>query len=95
MQPHVMRHGSVLYSMELARRIGVGAALHLQPPKLISAGAAQLGDGVLLCSRKDMDEVCIYDVQSNSLRKVWHLLCALEVDSHIDWTNGNVFPWWV
>ena len=50
MQPHIMLPGCNLFDAALARSRGVGAALHLRPPRLeASSGATQPGG--LLCTR--------------------------------------------
>ena len=66
MQPHSMPPGCNLFDAGLARSVGVGAALHLQPPRLVAySSATQPGDlqpGELLVTRQDMTALCTYDI---------------------------------
>ena len=100
MQPHSMPPGCNLFDVDLARVVGVGAALHRQPPRLqASSGAFQPGGlqpGALLCTREDMDAICTYDIHQASWRQVREKLAELaEVDYDIDWRDGQEFPWGV
>ena len=79
MKPHTMRWGCNLFDAALARSRGVGAALHLRPPRLgASSGAAQPGG--LLCTRDDMTAICSYDITQVNPRKVQEKLLELQDD---------------
>ena len=71
MKPHSMPPGCNLFDADLARSIGVGAALHLRPPQLVEySRAAQPGGlqpGGLLCTRQDMEALCRYDINQIKL----------------------------
>ena len=100
MQPHSMPPGCNLFDVDLARVVGVGAALHRQPPRLqASSGAFQPGGlqpGPLLCTREDMDAICTYDIHQVSWRQVRDKLAELDdFDQQIDWRDGKEFPRWV
>ena len=95
MHPHAMPSGSVLFSLAQAQDIGVGASLHLRPPgRAADAGAPQ--PGVVLCRRGDVDEICPYDVQMWSWRRVREIvLQPMEEESEVDISDGHLFPWWL
>ena len=110
MLPHRMLPGSVLFRKATAREVGVGAALHAEPPGVVRdaqralpaapgpggdiADALQLG--AIVATRQDMDEVCKYDVMMLSWKVVREKLSALpDDDDTVDWSNGVSFPWWV
>ena len=111
MTPHRMLPGSVLFRKATAWEVGVGAALHAEPPGVVRdaqralpaapgpggdiADALQLG--AIVATRQDMDEVCKYDVMMLSWKVVREKLSALETDDEdtVDWSNGVSFPWWV
>ena len=95
MHPHAMPSGSVLFSLAQAQEIGVGASLHLRPPgRAADAGAPQ--PGVVLCRRGDVDEICPYDVQMWSWRRVREIvLQPMEEESEVDISDGHLFPWWL
>ena len=89
-----------MFDPDLARSIGVGAALHERPPRLVPySGATQPGalqPGDLLCTREDMDALCPYDINQINWRQVRDKLLQLEdFDQEIDWSDGTHFPWWV
>ena len=111
MKPHRMLPGSVLFRKATAWEVGVGAALHAEPPGVVRdaqralpaapgpggdiADALQLG--AIVATRQDMDEVCKYDVNMLSWKVVRAKLAALEThdEDRVDWSNGQRFPWWV
>ena len=111
MLPHRMLPGSVLFRKATAREVGVGAALHAEPPGVVRdaqralpaapgpggdlANALQVGG--IVATRQDMDEVCKYDVNMLSWKYVREKLAALEThdEASVDWSNGQSFPWWV
>ena len=95
MQPHTMLPGCNLFDAALARSVGVGAALHQRPPRLVaSSGAAQPGE--LLCTRQDMDAFCPYDINEVNWRQVRDRLAELgDHDQEVDWSDGQHFPWWL
>ena len=95
MQPHRMPFGSVLFNLAQAQDIGVGASLHVFPPRLAAdAGAPQ--PGMVLCTRDDMNESCPYDVQMWSWRHVReHLLQLRGEEGQVDISDGHLFPWWL
>ena len=95
MHPHSMLSGSMLFSLAQAQEIGVGASLHLRPPgRAADAGAPQ--HGVVLCTRGDVDESCIYDVQMWTWRRVREILLQpQEKKTHVDVSDGHWFPWWL
>ena len=89
-----------MFDADLARSIGVGAALHLRPPRLVAySGATQPGGlqpGDLLCTRQDMDALCPYGITHIKWRQVREKLAELQdFDHEIDWSDGGHFPWWV
>ena len=99
MQPHNMPPGCNLFDAGLARSVGVCAALHLRPPRLVAySGATQPGDlqpGDLLCTRQDMTASCQYDINQTNWRQVREKLAELgDFDHQIDWSDGKHFPWW-
>ena len=81
----------------LARSVGVGAALHLRPPRLVATSSAtQPGASRLLCTREDMSAFCTYDIQSVNWRHVRDKLMELgDEDQEIEWSEGEHFPWWL
>ena len=110
MKPHRMLPGSVLFRKATAWEVGVGAALHAEPPGVVRdaqralpaapgpggdiADALQLG--AIVATRQDMDEVCKYDVMMLSWKVVREKLSALpDDDDTVDWSDGVSFPWWV
>ena len=95
MHPHSMPSGSSLFSLTQAQEIGVGASLHLRPPgRAADAGAPQ--PGVVLCTRRDVDESCPYDVQMLSWRRVREVfLQPRQEGSQDDISDGHLFPWWL
>lgn len=105
MQPHHMPQGTALFNMRHACQRGVGAVLHRQPPALVrNAGALQPGvqnagalqPRVPLCTRDDMNSLCIYDIQSINWRQVRRILDSLgNEDAEFDWNSGDTFAWWV
>jgi hypothetical protein len=71
-------------------------------------GAAQPGDGQpgvaqpgnppghLLATREDLDQLCVYDLQSVNWKAVREALRVLPPHDHtVDWSDGSHFPWWV
>jgi hypothetical protein len=95
MCPHSMTSMSVLFSLAQAQEIGVGASLHLRPPgRAADAGAPQ--PGVVLCTRGDVDESCLYDVQMINWRRVREkLLQPKKEETQVDISDGLLFPWWL
>ena len=95
MHPHSMPSGSVLFSLAQAQEIGVGASLHLRPPgRAADAGAPQ--PGVVLCTRRDVDESCPYDVQMLSWRRVREVFLQPRKErTQVDISDGHLFPWWL
>ena len=95
MQPHVMRWGCTLFNADSAYSHGVGAALHMRPPRLeASPGAPQPGDPLVI--REDMNAMCVYDIQQTSWKRVHQKLRELgHEDQELDWSNGEHFPWWL
>ena len=96
MQPHVMRWGCTLFNADSAYSHGVGAALHMRPPRLeASPGAPQPGDPLVI--REDMNAMCVYDIQQTSWKRVVlpRLRDLGHEDQEIDVSNGERFPWWV
>ena len=95
MKPHIMLPGCNLFAAALARSVGVGAALHLRPPRLVaSSGATQPGD--LLCTRQDMSAFCAYDINEVNWKQVREKLAELgDYDQEVDWSDGQHFPWWL
>ena len=95
MKPHRMPSGSVLFSLASAQQIGVGASLHLFPPcHVADAGAPQ--PGVVLCTRRDVDEICPYDIQMVSWRYVREaFLEPGDEQTDVDISDGHLFPWWL
>ena len=90
-----MRWGCNLLDAALVRSRGVGAALHLRPPRLeASSGATQLGG--LLSTREDMAGMCSYDINEVSWRQVQEKLAELGAHAQeVDWSDGHHFPWTV
>ena len=89
-----------LFDADLARSVGVGAALHLRPPGLVAYPDAtqprDLPPGDLLCTRQDMDAFCPYDIKQTNWRQVREKLAELgDFDHEIDWSDGRDFPWWL
>ena len=95
MKPHTMLPGCNLFDAASARSVGVGAALHQRPPRVVaSSGAPQPGG--LLCTREDMENICPYDITQVKSSQVQEKLLELgEADQVIDWNDGQHFPWWV
>ena len=71
-------------------------------------GAAQPGDGQpgvaqpgnppghLLATREDLQQLCVYDLQSVNWRAIREALRDLPLHDHtVDWSDGSHFPWWV
>ena len=95
MKPHTMFPDCNLFDAAEARSVGVGAALHQRPSRLVaSSGAAQPGG--LLCTREDMTAICSYDINEVSWRQVREKLLELgDHEQEVDWSDGHHFPWWV
>ena len=70
--------------MAEARSVGVGAALHQRPPRLVaSSGAAQPGG--LLCTREDMAAFCRLDINEVNWKQVREKLRKLgDEDQELD-----------
>ena len=85
-QPHNAPPRCNLFDAGLARSVGVGAALHLRPPRLVAySGATQPGSlqpGDLLCTRQDMTALCPYDINQLNWRQVREKLAELEGFDH-------------
>jgi len=93
MRPHVMPFGSLLFSFGQAKDIGVGASLHLRPPRrVLDAGASQPG---VLCTHGGVDECCAYDVQMWTWRRVQQVLPEPGQQGQVDVSDGQLFPWWL
>ena len=104
MQPHSMPPTCNMFDVALARSVGVGAALHLRPPRLVATSSAtQPGasssatqPGHVLCTRQDMSAFCTYDIKSVNWRQVRDKLVELgDEDLYIEWSEGDHFPWWI
>ena len=84
-----------MFSLAQAQELGVGASLHLRPPGYAAdAGAPQPGE--VLCTREEADEICPYDVQMTTWRRVREdLLHRREDETQVDISDGHLFPWWL
>ena len=84
MKPHTMLPGCNLFDAASARSVGVGAALHQRPPRLVaSSGAAQPGG--LLCTREDMAAFCRLDINEVDWKQVREKLRKLgDEDQELD-----------
>ena len=103
--------GSLCFQFADAAQQGMGASLHALPPRMVQwpnspllahnlFGAAQPGGGQpgghLLATREDLEQLCVYDIQSVNWRAVREALRQLPLDDHtVDWSDGSHFPWWV
>ena len=100
MTPHRMPPGSPLFSIDCAREQGVGQALHIRPPGMVRANAADAPQAgmvpVVLAAREDLNQVCPYDAKANSWSAVRDILNNTHDDNQrMDWADGKVFPWWL
>ena len=111
MKPHSMPLGSLCFQFADAAQQGVGASLHALPPRMVQwpnspllahnlFGAAQPGGGQpgghLLATREDLEQLCVYDIQSVNWRAIREALRVLPHHDHtVGWSDGSHFPWWV
>ena len=64
------------------------------PGRAADAGAPQ--PGVVLCTRGDVDQSCVYDVQMWSWRRVREMILQpREEEGEVDISDGHLFPWWL
>ena len=106
MTPHCMPWGSLCFHIDDAAQQGVGASLHLMPPRMVHApnlpladhpGVPQPGDPALhlLATREDLKQLSPYDIKCVNWSAVREELRVLPDHNHtVDWSDGSLFPWW-
>ena len=67
-------------------------------PAASQPGVPQPGNppGHLLATREDLEQLCVFDINSVNWRAVREALRVLPPYDHtVDWSDGSLFPWWV
>jgi len=98
MKPHEMPNGSTLFLHEDARKYGVGATLHCQPPawfeQVNSLVPPQHRQHRPAVSRAHVSEINVYDIHQVNWEHVKPILDAIDEEKlPVDVTIGGYFPW--
>ena len=93
-KPQSMQTDSVLFRRATACEIGVGAALHLEPPAYVE-NVGGTHPGAIVFTRAHMDAISPFDSKSLSSRFVWAKLQSMPETESKDWTSGHDCAWWV
>ena len=69
---------------------------HVRPSPRHAADAGAPQPGEVLCARDEADEICPYDVQMTTWRRVReNFLQRREDETQVDISDGHLFPWWL